>query len=106
MAHDLAVFTCARLGLIRVNDQVRWATIAFLGHKGPFQARRETRTATTTQAGLFHLIDDPVTTLFDDLGSSIPMAALLSACQCTVVHPVKVGKDPVLVLKHTPLASI
>ena len=103
VAHDLAVFAGAGFGFVSIHHQIRRPTIAFLGHEGPLQTGGKARTAAPTQAAVFHVLDDPVPPLFDDIGRSIPMTTRLCACQCPVVHTVKVGKDPVLVLQHSCL---
>ena len=47
MAHDLAVLAGARFGFVGVDHQIGGPPVAFLGHEGPFQTRRE---ASTTPA--------------------------------------------------------
>ena len=108
VTHDFAVFTGARLGFISVDDEIRGTTVALLGHEGPLQTRREARTAAAAQTRVFHGLDDPVPPFFDEACGAIPMAALFGACQRALMHPIKVGKDPVLVLQHVclPLAVL
>ena len=50
--HDVAVFASARLAFVGVAHQIL-LTGELAGHEAPLQARGETRTAATTQAGLF-----------------------------------------------------
>ena len=100
VTHDFAVFTGTGFGFIRIDHQIAGATVAFLGHEGPLEARRKARTATTTQPRLFHLADDPVTPVFQNASCAIPMATRLRAFQRAVVHTVDIGKDAVLILKH------
>ena len=100
MAHDLAVFAGARLGLVGIDHQIGRTPVAFFRHKRPFQPRREARTTTPTQARGLHLVDNLVAPALDDLCRAIPMAALFGALQGAVMHPVEIGKDTVFICEH------
>ena len=83
VAHDIAVLAGAGLGFVGIDDEVMRTTVAFLRHEGPLEAGREACAAATAQAGRLHLVDDPVTALFDDPLGAIPMAAAHRALQAT-----------------------
>ena len=57
--HQRAVFACARLGFVRVADDVLGLR-RILGHKGPLHAGRETRPATPAQIRFLHFVNDLV----------------------------------------------
>ena len=98
VAHDFAIFTGAWFRFIGVDHQIGWATIAFFWHEGPFQACRETRTTATTQARGLHLINDPITAILDNFRRSVPMTTGHCTFERTIMHPVEISKDPILVL--------
>ncbi len=97
MAHNLPVFTGAGLRLVRIDDEIMIPPIAFLGHERPFQSGRKARAATSTQAGILHLLNDPVAALIQNRFGAIPMAACLHAFQRAISHPVEVIEDPVVI---------
>ena len=106
MAHDLAILTGARLRFVCVHNKIRRTPIAFLWHERPLQSSRETSAATTAQATVLHLLNDPVAAVLDQLVGSIPMPPRLRALKRSVVHSIKVGKDPILVSKHAHLILV
>ena len=56
LLHDVAVLECARFRLVGINDEInRLAALAI--NETPLHAARETRAATTAQAGFLHLVD-------------------------------------------------
>ncbi|MNY09041.1 hypothetical protein D3C86_1419320 [compost metagenome] len=97
VAQDFAVLAGAGLGFVGVDDEIMRTTVIFLRHEGPLETRREASAAATTKAGSLHLVDDPVTTLFDDLLGTVPMAARLHALQGLVLEAVEIGKDAILI---------
>ena len=77
VAHNFAVFACARLGLVSIDDQIGRAPIAFFWHERPFQTRWKARATAATQSRCLHLINDPIAAIFDNIGRAIPMAPRL-----------------------------
>ncbi len=106
VAHDFAVLAGAGLGFVSVDNQIRRATVAFLGHERPFQASRETRTTPATQARGLHLGHDPVAAFADDILGAVPRPARHRALEAAVIHPVDVREDPVLILQHRSILRI
>jgi len=100
VTQDVAILAGTRLGLVRVHDEVMRAAIGLLRHERPFEAGREARAATAAQAGLLHLVENPVTALRDDCRRTVPIAALACSGQAPVLEPVEIGENPVLVFKH------
>lgn len=97
VAQDFAVLAGTGLGFVGVDDEIMRTAVVFLRHEGPLETRREACATTTTKAGSLHLVDDPVTTLFDDLLGTVPMAARLHALQGLVLEAVEIGKDAILI---------
>jgi hypothetical protein len=97
VAQDFAILAGAGLGFVGVDQQVVGAAIVDLGHERPFEAGRETRAATATQAGGLDLVGDPVPTLVEKFLGAIPTAALARAFEAPVALAVKVGEDAILV---------
>ena len=100
MAHDLAVFAGARFGFVGVDHEIRRPPIRLLGHERPFQTGRKARPATTAQARCLDDLNDLVAAQLDEIARAVPMPALFGPGQRAVMHPVKVGKDAVLILEH------
>ncbi len=100
MAHDLAVLAGAGLRLVCVDDEVMRTTIRFLRHEGPLETGREACAAATAKAGGLHLVDDPVTALFEDLLGAVPVAARHGALQGLVLEAVNIGEDAILISQH------
>ena len=100
MAHDLPVLAGAGFGFVGVDDKVGRAPIAFLRHERPFQTGGKARPTASTQAAVFHLLNDRVAAAADDLSGAVPMAAGHRAFQGAVAHPVEVCEDAVLVVQH------
>ena len=61
--HDLPVLAGAGLRLVGVDDEIVRPPIRLLRHERPFEAGREAGAAAAAQAGLLHLVDDPVAAL-------------------------------------------
>ena len=83
VAQDVAILAGARLGLIRVAQDVLLAVV--LGHEAPLQAGREARAATATQAGRLDHVDDVGwrDLLFQDLAQR----AVTTGLQVVLVRP-------------------
>ena len=97
VAQDFAVLAGAGLGFIGVNDEIMRTAVIFLRHEGPLETRREASAAATAKARSLHLVDDPVTALFDDLLGAVPVAARQHAFQGLVLEAVEIGKDAILI---------
>lgn len=97
VAQDFAVLAGAGFGFVGVDDEVMRTAVIFLRHEGPFETRREASAAATAKAGSLHLVDDPVTALFDDLLGAVPVAARHHALQGLVLEAVEIGKDAILI---------
>src|SRR5205085_11810771 len=54
--HQISIFECARLRLVRIADQILRLRRVFR-HEAPFHAGRKTRTASPAQRRLLHFID-------------------------------------------------
>ena len=102
VAQDVAILAGAGLGLVGVDHEIVRPVLHFLGHERPLQAGREARAAAAAQAGLLHLVDDPVAALVEDRLGVVPGAALARALEPPVVEAVEVGEDAVLVGEHGP----
>src|SRR5690606_2951993 len=100
VTQNVAVLTGAGLGFVGIDNEIARTAIADLGHERPFHACREARAATAAQSRRLHLVDDPVTALFDDALGAIPATARHRARQRSVEATVDIGKDAILVLKH------
>ena len=100
MAQDLAILAGTRLGFIGVDDEVMRAPVVHLRHEGPLHAGGEARTAAPTQAGGFHLVDDPVTAHLEQVLGAVPIAALECAFQARILPAVEVREDAVAIVKH------
>jgi len=97
VAHDVAVLAGARFGFVRIDDKVMRTAVAFLRHEGPFQPGREPCPAAAAQARRLHLVDDPVTALFEDLLGAVPVAARHRTLQRLVIDAIDIGENPVFV---------
>ena len=97
VAHNIAVFARARLGLVGVDDQIMRSAIIFFWHERPFQTGRETGATATAQAGIFHLVNYPVTAFFDKISCIVPVAPRLGCFQIGTVKSVNIGKDTIFV---------
>ena len=68
IANDIAVLACAGFGFVGIHHQKMRTVANFLGHERPFQARRESGTATPTQAGGLDPLDNLIVTKLEDFG--------------------------------------
>ena len=101
VAHDLAVFAGAGLGLVGVDDKiVRSLGIDVLGHERPFQTGRKAGAAAAAHARGLHLGDYPIAPLVDDRFGIVPRAARPRAREAAVAEAVEVGENAILVLEH------
>src|SRR5262249_38212824 len=73
--HDFAVLTRARLGFVRVDDQIARPPVRLFGHERPFQPSREAGAAAAALAGRFHLVDDRVAAFLEDRLGAVPGTA-------------------------------
>src|SRR5690606_25341379 len=55
--HDLTIFECARLTLVRVTDEIHGPRI-ILWQEGPLRAGREARAAAPADVRFLHFMDD------------------------------------------------
>ena len=76
MTENLAILACAGLGLIAINDEIRWAAVRDLGHEGVLEARGEASTTSSAEARLLNLIDDPVRAVKKNVLGSMPVTLL------------------------------
>src|SRR5690606_26882619 len=88
--HDLAVLAGAGLGLVGVDHEIARPPVRLLRHERPLEACREARAAATAQAGRFHLVDDPVASLFKNSLGAVPGAARPCAFEAPVMEPVEI----------------
>jgi hypothetical protein len=65
--------TCAWFGLICIDYEVVWSSIADFRHEAPFESGRETGTTASTQSTRLHLVDDPIATETDEILRAIPI---------------------------------
>jgi hypothetical protein len=75
---NFAVLAGARLPLVGIYDEITRSWIFFPArfiHKTPFETRRETCTATTTESGVLHGLDDPRISFEKDVLCAMPVAA-------------------------------
>src|SRR5690606_25068457 len=100
VAHDLPVLASARLGLVGVDDKIMRTAIAFLGHEGPLEARREAGPAAASQTGGLHLAQDPIAPLVENGLRPVPMAAGHRALERAIELAIEIGKCAVLVTQH------
>ena len=63
MAHDFSVLAGPRFGLISIHYQIVRSAIRDLWHERPLEAARKTCTSSASEAGLLHLVHNPVTAL-------------------------------------------
>src|SRR5690606_19820594 len=105
VAQDFAVLAGAGLGFVGVDDQIMRATVALLGHERPLETRREASTATATQARRLHLLDDPVTALFDQPAGVVPMAARHCTLQGAILEAANIGEDAIFISQHVSAVS-
>ena len=101
MAHDVTVFTRARLGLVGVHHEIVRAITNLLRHEGPFQTCREASAAATAQTGCLDLITDPVTATLQHIARQVPCTTLFSRLQRPVFPAIEVSENAILVLKHS-----
>lgn len=83
---------------------------AHLGHEAPLQARGEARAAAATQAGLLHLVHNPVGALGHQVLCAVPVAARQRALPAppltiTACTPTHTGKVHISKLDPTALAT-
>ena len=100
VAHHVAVFARARLGLVGVDDEIVRPVLHLFRHEGPLQARRKTCAAAAAQAAFLDVGDDPLAAGRDHVGGAVPGAALLRALQVCAVRPVEVEENAILVREH------
>ena len=106
VTHDLAVLAGTGFGFVGVHDQIGRTAGVFLRHERPFEACRETGTATAAQAGFFHLVDDPVASLGENIPGPVPVAAGFRALETPVMEAVEVRKDTILVVQHEAYSPV
>ena len=61
-SHNLSVLAGSGFTLIRIDDQVPRSLVLFpsrLVHERPLETGRESGTTSTSQTGVFDLLDDP-----------------------------------------------
>ncbi len=103
MAHDIAVFACAGLGLIGVDDEIN-RQLGRLGRdEPPFVADRKARAATPAQAGLLDLIDNAGAAETEKLFGVLPRPACLGSIEMPIALAVEIFKNSVFVLEHVGL---
>ena len=100
VAQDFAILAGARLGFVRIDDEIGGPRRVRLRHEGPFEAGRKAGAAAPAQARGLHLIDDPVLALVDDGFGIVPAPARLRALQAPVAEAVEIEEDAVLVFEH------
>ena len=100
VSQNVAVLACARLGFIGIDHQVMRAAIGLLGHERPLHPGRESRAAAPAQTGLFHLFDNPVTALGQDVLRIVPVAALLRRHEVMRLPAIEIYKYAVFIIKH------
>mmetsp|Transcript_13526 Transcript_13526/g.36624 ORF Transcript_13526/g.36624 Transcript_13526/m.36624 type:complete len:318 (-) Transcript_13526:32-985(-) len=106
IADDLTVLACSRLRLISIHHDVGWPTIRDLGHEAVLEARVEPCATSTSQPRLFNLVDEPVTTLVQDVLGAVVITSLLGTLKKGIVPAINVGEDAVFIFqppKHSPL---
>ncbi len=106
VAQNFAVLAGARLGFVGIDDQIMRATVALLRHERPLETCREASAATATQARRFHLVDDPVTALFDQTLGVVPMAARHGTLQGLILEAVNIGEDAIFISQHVSPVSV
>ena len=100
VAHDLPILAGARLGFIRVDDQIGRTPGIFFRHERPFEAGRKTRPATSAQPGFFHLVDDPVAALGENLLGPVPVSTRFCRIEAPVVEAIEIGENTILIAQH------
>src|ERR1700691_3237190 len=103
--HDLAVLAGAGFGLVSVDDEIARTTLGLFWHERPFDAGRESGTATPALAGCFHLVDDSVAAFFQDCLGAVPSAARAGAGQPPIVAAVEIFEDAVFISEHCSLSA-
>jgi hypothetical protein len=100
VAHDVPVLAGARLGFIRINDEIVRPLAYLLRHEGPFQAGGKPRPAAPAQAGSLHLLADPFRAEGHELARGVPCAAGARLLHAPVVATIQVREDAILVEQH------
>jgi hypothetical protein len=98
--HDLAVLAGARFGFVGVDDEIAGAVPGLFWHERPFDAGRESSTATPALAGCFHFVDDGVAAFLQDRLGAVPGAARASAGQPPIMAAVEILEDTIFVGEH------
>ena len=86
--------------LVAAKSRGDWDNTAAIIKKGRDWVIDEVKnsgTTATAQAGIFHLVNYPVTAFFDKVGCIVPVAPRLCCYQIGTVKSVNIGKDTIFV---------